>query len=416
MFYDHQQKIIDEDPHWSGGWLGTGSGKTRLFLALARGRTLVICPKTQRDDQNWEREAEKMKLDIDLTVVSKEDFRKLAKNGETGQYDTVIVDEAHTVLGVTPATRWKNRVEIPKASQLFDYLKEYIKKFPPKRLYLATATIAKSPMTVWGAGVILNKWKEDTFFKFRDKFYTKLPMPGRQVYVPRTGKQDKEQLARLVNLIGYTGRLTDYFDVPEQTFKDEWVDLTAPQTARIKDMKLEYPDPLVQIGKRHQIENGVLTDDDEHIKDNKTERLLEYAEEFPQMIVFAKYTAQIEKYYKAFKKAGKKVFVMSGQTKDRGQVLEQLKDMDEYVFIVQAQVSAGWELPDCPVMIFASRTYSFVDYEQAKGRILRANKLKKNLYINLMVKGGIDEAVHKSLLNKEDFNEKIYVEKDTQTL
>jgi predicted helicase len=76
---------------------------------------------------------------------------------------------------------------------------------------------------------------------------------------------------------------------------------------------------------------------------------------------------------------------------------------------VQAQISAGWELPECPVMVFASRTYSWVDYEQAIGRIQRVNNIKKNLYINLVVKGGVDEAIDKSLLNKKDFSERVYL-------
>lgn len=148
-------------------------------------------------------------------------------------------------------------------------------------------------------------------------------------------------------------------------------------------------------------------------KENKTPRLIEYSYEFPRMIVFAKYTQQINLMEKAFKKEGKKVFTMTGKTKKRGDLLKEINSCDDYVFIVQAQVSAGWEVPDCPVMVFASRTYSFVDYDQAQGRILRANKLKKNLYINLIAKGEVDKAVHDSLLNKQDFSERVYVEKQS---
>ena len=54
--YAHQQKIIDKDLKRRGLFLGTGSGKTRLACQLAKGQTLIICPKTIRDAQVWEKE------------------------------------------------------------------------------------------------------------------------------------------------------------------------------------------------------------------------------------------------------------------------------------------------------------------------------------------------------------------------
>ncbi len=305
----------------------------------------------------------------------------------------------------------------PKASQLFYALKEFIEKTKPERVYLATATIVKSPMTVWGAGVILGEWSGgiESFYKFRSIYYVRLPMAGREVYAPKKDTATKERLATLVKKIGFVGRLEDYFDVPEQTFHDEYVDLTKEQREAIKEVKIDYPDPIVAIGKINQVENGILSGDlynePQNFEENKTQRLLDYGIEFPRMIVFCKYTQQIENLRKAFQKAGKKVFLLTGKTKDRGELFKEVNACDEYVFICQAQISAGWEVPDCPVMIFASRNYSFVDYSQAQGRILRANHLKKNLYINLIAKSEIDRAIHESLLNKQDFDEKLYVDK-----
>jgi len=415
QLYQHQKEIVEADPKKSGIFQGCGSGKTRTALALATGRVLVVCPKTQRDDENWQREAKMLRLDIDLTVMSKEEFRRDVLT--LPKFDTVIVDEAHTCLGVTPSTHFKNRMPRPKASQLFYSLKEFIEKTKPERVYLVTATIVKSPMTVWGAGVILGAWSGgiESFYKFRSIYYVRLPMAGREVYSPKSDKETKERLARLVKTIGFVGRLEDYFDVPEQTFHDEYVDLTVDQKKAIKEARLDYPDPIVAIGKINQIENGILAGDDYNkaqvFKENKTQRLLDYSIEFPRMIVFAKYTTQIENLEKAFKKEGKKVFTLTGKTKDRGELFRQVNACDDYVFICQSQISAGWEIPDCPVMIFASRNYSFVDYSQALGRILRANHLKKNLYINLIAKSEIDMAIHNALKNKQDFDEKLYVDK-----
>lgn len=421
--YDHQRKVIDEDPTWAGLFFSTGTGKTRIALCLARGNTLVIAPKTQVDDRNWQREWEKLvkeraaeagswprmkRLDVMTFDIFKRSHTMLKR------YDTVIVDEAHGMLGVTPNTRMRKKVEIPRASQRFEALDEYLIRTKPDRFYLCTATIMKSPMTVWAAHKLLELEIEWDFYKFRRRFYIKLPMPGREVYVVSNNDKEKDDLASMVQSLGYVGRLQDFFDVPEQTFKTHQVELTEAQKRRIKELPMEYPEPIVRIGKRHQVENGVEAGDEfsngKTYLNMKTDAILDYAIEFPRLVIFAKYRMQITQLTEVLSKAGYKVLTLTGDTKDRGAVIAEANALKRCVFIAQAQVSAGWELPEYPVMIFVSRTYSFVDYDQALGRIQRANNIKHNLYISLVVKGGVDEAVDKSLANKNDFNERIYAE------
>lgn len=406
--YQHQKEIIDEDKASTGLFLGTGSGKTLTALLLARGSTLVICPKTQKEDMNWEREASKNKLKIDLQVISKEHFKKFAD--QLPAFDTVIVDEAHTCLGVTPNTRQRNKLTIPKASQIYEALEKYLMRTSPKRFYLVTATIIKSPMTVFAAARLLGRdWD---FYDFRSTFYTKLPMPGREVYAPKRDYATKDRLAAAVQKLGYVGRLDNYFDVPDQTFKTIHVELTQKQKDRIAELKMEYPDPIVRVGKIHQVENGVLSGDQfseaETFENQKIDKILEILSEYPKLVIFAKYRAQIAQIEAALRRERVPVLTMTGDTKDRGKVIQEANIWPQGVLIVQAQISAGWELPEYPCMVFASRTYSFVDYDQALGRIQRANNIKKNLYISLVVKGGVDEAVEKCIENKQDFSERLY--------
>lgn len=408
--FDHARKIVDEDKERTGLFLGTGATKTRIALCLARGSTLAIVPKTQRDDKNWPREIIKAKLKVNLTVISKEDFRR--DHASLPAFKTVIVDEAHTCLGVTPNTRQRKGKQIPKTSQLFEALESYIERTKPKRLYLCTATIMRSPMTVWGAAKILGR--DIDFRTFRDEYYVRLPMPFREVYAPRNDAGVKNSLAKLVRSLGYVGRLEDFFDVPEQVWKTEFIDLTTKQKQRISQLQIDYPDPIACIQKKHGVENGVLSGNEfsaaEIFPNGKIEKILDYAIEFPRMVVFAKYRAQIEQIAAALKKAGHKVAVLTGDTKDRGKLLADAAKAKECIFIAQSQISAGWELKEYPVMIFASRNYEWVHFEQAKGRIQRADRIKKNLYIKLITryKGSIDEAVDHSLENKQDFNERIY--------
>lgn len=449
--YDHQRKIITEDPKKAGLFLGTGSGKTRIALLLARGRVLIIAPKTQVEDENWQRELQSIAYPFavcaglqsedfivseghrnfrqiayeqvnkpTLTVISKEAFRR--DHAQLERFDTVIVDEAHTCLGVTAALRWENRVSRPKTSQLFEALQTYIERTKPERFYLCTATIMRSAMTVWGAGVLLGK-KWD-WYKFRSAYYTPVSISNREVWLQRTDSATKDRLAKCVRELGYTGRLEEFFDVPDQTFRDIRIEMTPAQRTEIKSAMYDFPEPLVRTGKVHQIENGIVAGDEfssgKDIENGKIDAILELAAEFPRMIVFAKYTRQIQQISRALLDAKYTVSIMAGDTKDRGTLLEVVRSKP-CVFIVQAQISAGWEYPECPVTVFASRTNSFVDYDQALGRVQRANAIKKNLYINLITKseyvgtgrsrvkiGGVDEAVDSALKNKQDFNERIY--------
>ncbi len=417
--YKHQQDIIEADPKKTGLFLGTGSGKTRIALELARGTVLIIAPKTQVEDANWERELLNLVPNKNIHyhfVISKETFRR--DHSKLPRYDTVIIDECHTTLGVTPNIRWRKKQPIPKTSQLFEALETYLERTKPDRLYLCTATIIRNPMTVWGAAKLLGH--EFDFYKWRSEFYIRLPMPGREVFVSKKDSETKDKLARIVQKIGYTGQLSDYFDVPSQTYRTIYLELTQKQKDRIKALKTEYPDPLVNLTKTHQAEQGVLLGNefvpDEEFDNAKIDAILDLSLEFPRMVIFAKYTAQIAQIAKSLRKEGKNVVTLEGSTKDRGDVIKYANSTLECIFIAQAQVSSGWELPDYPVMIFASMSYSVVDRIQGEGRILRANALKKNLYIDLIVKGGIDEAVFKSIKDKQDFNERIYVQQTHPSL
>lgn len=410
--YGHQKEIVAEDRTKAGIFLGTGTGKTLICLMLARGSTLVICPKTQKEDKNWEREYMDnlpfLKIRT-FDVISKEEFRR--DHEKLPRYDTVIVDEAHTCLGVTPNVRQRKKVIIPKASQLFEGLQAYIARTNPERFYLATATIMRSPMTVWGAATLLgNDWN---FYEFRSAFYTKLPMPGREAWAPKKASHVKDRLAQAVRNIGYVGRLDDFFDVPQQTFKTVHIELTEKQKTRIAEIEEECPDPSEKHRKIHQIQNGILLPDEfstlEIFDNGKIDYILDLLVEYPRLLIFARYREQISQIEAAVKKAGIAALTMTGDTKERGEVIRQADGMEECAFIVQSQISAGWELKNYRCAVFASYTGSFVDYAQAIGRIHRANNLQKNLYIDLVAKGkGPDQDMHDCMKNKVDYDERIY--------
>jgi len=412
-FYQHQKNILQENKQKCGLFLGTGSGKTRVAAALAEGVTLVICPKQQAVDKTWEKEWEAQHKNSLLYVLSKEQFKKCIT--VAGSFfvngckypDTIIVDEAHTVAGVTPFTRQKHYQKYPKTSQIYDAVHRYINTSNPKRVYLLTATPVPQPMAVWGLGRLLGK-KWD-FYKWRDQFYFEQSMRGRIIYMPNRSATNKILMDKLVRSIGYVGGISDFVDVPDQVYKEHNVGMTGEQSKKLHELKMLYPDPLVQVGKRHQLEQGIF--EGEHINEQKAEAIEQYFNEFKKVIVFCKYTAQIEYYQKHFAKVTR-VFVLNGKTpnEERKNMMKTVGGVAHCVVLVQSSVSAGWECPGIMCMIFASNSYSYVDRIQAEGRIQRINHVKKNIYIDL-VAGEIDEKVLKCIKSKVDFSEYTYAKK-----
>lgn len=415
--YAHQKRIIDEDKKWCGLFLGTGASKTRTALEMSEGRVLVICPKQQREDQTWQRNADKFGIKRDLTVVSKEELRR---DWETlPAFDTVIIDECHNNLGVLPETRQRKGIQIPKTSQIFEATLGFILKHPPKRFYICSATPVTKPMNLWAIATLFGeKWD---FFRFRQKYYHEVRMGQRRIWVPKKDEATKQRLAMLVQRFGYVGSLQDFFDVPEQTHLTVKIDLSDAQKVGMKRMLQTEADPLVRRSRLRTIENGVLYGkkvntinerEDVMVNDTilfpskKIDYILERAMEFPKMLIFATYTAQIEAIAEALREEGYPVVTLTGATKDRTTLIQDAEASKECIVIAQSSISAGYELPSFPCVIYASKSFRYVDYEQSLGRVLRANALKKNLYIHLVV-DGCDKDCHDAIMSGQDFQEKV---------
>jgi predicted helicase len=276
-------------------------------------------------------------------------------------------------------------------------------------------------MAMWGIATLLGeKWD---FSLFRQKYYTEVRLGGtRRIWLPKKDELTKQRLAELVKRYGYTGSISDFTDVPDQIDKTVEIELSKAQKEAMTELSFSEADALVRASRMRTIENGVLygkkveaiggktdqmSNETKIFKSHKIDYILERAIEFPKLLVFANFTAQILEIEKALKEEGYNVSTLTGQTKDR----TFLKGIDEsdkpHIVIAQSSVSSGWELSSFPCVIFASLSWRVVDHIQARGRVLRMNKIKKNLYIYLVVKGGKDEACYKSIMSGQDFQERL---------
>ncbi len=175
------------------------------------------------------------------------------------------------------------------------------------------------------------------------------------------------------------------------------------------------------------IENGVLygkkieeisekedqmVADTKLFKNGKIDYILDRAQEFDKLFVFAAYTAQVHMIadsLEAFVDDDVEVMRVTGATKNRATVFEEMEKFKKGIIVVASQICEGYRVPSAPCMIFASKSNRFVHFDQGKGRILDGQHLKKNLYIHLVVPDGADEACHEAIMDGRDFQERLSV-------
>lgn len=402
--YAHQQRLLDKNPERVMIVWQTGTGKTRMCLALAEKNdlaALIICPKALKT--NWIEQAGPRHL-----VLTKEEFKKQWEDLDF--FDMVIVDEAHYFFGMK--------------SQMMKSLMKYLKKHKVVRRVFATATPYRStPLDVYVMRGLIGS--PINYRQFVWNFFYEVQMGMRTVKMPKAGMET--ELSKIVGEVSDVVKMQDCVDVPEQTFETEYVALTREQEIAIKNSV--DVSPIVRYTRHHQICGGTLKGDEyeesKFFDSQKVDRLIDILKENPRAIVVCRYNNEIEylmkkleKSYDEFSKktsTGKPAFFINGSVSgdERYSLVKRLQHEEEYVLFVNAACSEGWEVPECPLMIFYSYDFSLKNYVQMQGRILRINKLKKNTYLSLVVKGTIDEDIFKTVtIKKMDFHESIYSQQE----
>ena len=148
---------------------GAGVGKTITTLYIAKRHNhksvLVIVPKFLRDDKTWETDYDKTDIDIDLKVLSKEDFKK--QSPDLKRFDLIVLDEAGEWLlsGIRPELKYKHsKTKNPKidTSAIFASVINYINRVEPAEIIMLDATVAEGkPLSLFAArNNIGNVWKD----------------------------------------------------------------------------------------------------------------------------------------------------------------------------------------------------------------------------------------------------------------
>lgn len=388
--YKHQQEFLALNPNKSALVWSCGTGKTRTAIEwLNMGSTgIVICPKALK--ANWQREIKQW--GAKAVVYTKEEFRK--EWDDLPKHSQIIIDEVHNGF-LTPHFK----------SQMSKALRSYIKKHSVPRILLLSATVyTSSPWNIYNLAFLLGyKWN---WHKFNQEFFVPVRMGNRIIPVVKKGIE--KRLAELTKKIASVVDIYDVLDVPlQQHCEPEYFSLTKEQDRAIKD---NYdPVPIVRYTLQHEIENGVLLANDfresKTYENDKIERIKALCEENKKVAIICRYNAQIDMLKDSFKGMVNTIFIIRGDIKDRDRACRDAEQAKKAIVLIQADSSMGYELPSFPLCVFASMSYSYVNWEQMCGRFLRMNKPSRTTFMYLVTEGdSVDQAVYDAIKRKEDFS------------
>lgn len=373
--YPHQEKALDRMR--SGSILngGVGSGKTLTSLVFykrnfSNKKLYVITTAKKRDTGDWEEDASKLGIDIEVV-----DSWNNIKNYSWLENEFVIFDEQRAI---GYSTWGRNFIKIAKKNAWI----------------LLTATPGDTwmdYMTVFIAnGYYRNKTdfeeqhvEYDPWVKFPKikKFHNegKLVRNRTQILVPM---HFERSTTRLKQMIFSKYNKEDY----DKILKDRW--------NIFKNEPIENASEML-----HSIRRSVNSDKDRVMN---AKFLIDIHD---RIIVFYNYNYELEILKEIVKDLNKEYWEWNGHVHDN------IPDKERWVYLVQYTSGAeGWNCIETNVILFYSLNYSFKIMEQAEGRIDRLNTPYRNLeYYYLTSKSGMDTDVYKAISKKKKFNESAWV-------
>lgn len=359
----------------------TGTGKTVAacnWMLKRKGRnTLIACPKNivgkwKDDIKEWGVEAD---------IVSRDQIKKM----DLKHYDNLVLDEAQD---------FSSPLFDGKRSQRAEKIYNFIKSKKGLNILLLTATPVRStPWNIHTLACYLGKYWDVK--KFRDEFFYLTDMFGTMHWEKKPHWQ--KNIRPYIEAVSDIVLMQDCIDVPVQHHQVIEIPWSKKQEQVLKETT--YEEPAKEWHTRHRLENG----------DEKLEELENICDGYRKVMVVCHYRDQIDYYQKMLGKS-RQVFVLHGGVKDQYEVIKEAREADDCIFIVQAQMGAGFDASEFSIVVFASMSFRYVDYVQMKGRVKRINNLHENIFIHLLG-GKCDKAVYNAIQENRDFDVHDYLSK-----
>jgi len=377
-------------------FFGLGSGKTLTALGglheLPPKRVLIVAPKRVLNGV-WLVEN---RIDVSQHDITYMNYEKLARHKEITRqhFDVVILDEVHRIKGAT--------TNIGKYMRIINNRAEYV-------WGLTGTPVANDYLDVYN---IYNNMGIFEFYENKDDFLWKYYVTRPQQVQTKRGYQlsiriplypREDNIHDLTTRIGkhcMVKRTEDCVDLPDSTTNLIYIEgMVSPTYKRFCKGIIEtdeYEDTMTQleaVNKKHQAANGFFYDKfgKTHIvcENKKLKELKDVLEDFlcetERVIVVYYYQHDLEEL----------------QTLPYTNTTDPKDFPNKQILFIQYGQSEGLNLQYCNNMIFYSYDYSFLNYDQMCGRVMRDGQKNNVLYTVLISRGTIEENIWHAIKNKE---------------
>ena len=394
ILYSFQKKLTEKAKHNYFYAADTGTGKTIMSIHHYlkhnnNGKLLIVAPPAKVKEKGWNKDIKfiekEYNIEIPFTIIS---YGVLAKRWHEFKDYYVIFDEAHYVKNPT-SKRGKSALLLTRKSDGF---------------CLLTAT------------PISNGWQDSInyflmfgYYKNKTDFMRQHAIIEKQYFGSKSfntvvGWANEERLEKQYKEFVTSIKKRDCLDLPKYLpitidFKPSKEYKTIKKDRVLGDVAFDTSGKLLA---------GLRYYANQKDKLNYLEMLVESTEE--NIVVFYQFKNELDSIEKMLHKTDKLIYFVNGN----GTVLPEEEDkptLKNSVTLVQYQAgAAAIELQYANVIVFYTPTYSFQDYEQAKGRIERNGQKHKMTAYLFNTKGTIEEDVWNALENKKDFSEKRFLD------
>jgi SNF2 family DNA or RNA helicase len=295
----------------------------------------------------------------------------------------------------------------------------------PFRRILSGLPTPRSPLDLYSQMRFLNK--EILGFPSYESFCDRYAITKRTTFNGKlkkpinivVGFRNQEELSEKIAPFSFRAKLSECADLPPNQYTIREVEMTKEQVRIYRDLKLSAiaelsgkdritaPIVITQMLRLHQVLMGRGVGNEIHnIPEKRTDALIDLLNETEEKaIIFCSYDADVLKIAAALKKefgTNSVARFWGGNRSTRDDEEKQFKTNPECRFMVATAAAGGfghaWDVAS--ITVFYSTTDNLEHRMQAEARQLSVDKNKPMLYVDLIVRGTIEEKILMALRKK----------------
>ena len=334
----------------------------------------------------------------------------------------VVLDESTTIKNKS-AKRTKNILGLRQLSN--------------KRRILTGSPITKSPLDLFTQCQFLSPelLGFGSYLAFRNRYAEMTDIPvgsGRYISVPKYYKR-LEELEFKLKQFATRVRKDQCLDLKPKIRQKRYIELEGESKkiyerlrtsafAIVEDSTISFSNKLTEIIKLHQVCNGFTKDDEGkmiNLHESKLKALEEIIEETDgKIIIWANYLWNIHQinHFLKVRYGEESTVSIFGEVnvEDRKKAVERIQTDEKTRFMVGNPTTGGFglTLTACNTVIYFSNNYNLEVRKQSEDRAHRIGQKGSVLYIDIVARNTLDEAIMKSLVNKGQIAAKTLGEED----